>query len=211
LGTLRKHLVLQPDVFVAVLFSGNDFSDEILIDDFLTGGAGPVRNRRYMAPLEAATAISAGFVYQGANQAYHFAAFPSRARLGLDRAVAAFDAMDRLCRQHGIEFLAVVLPTRPEVDHDDDETVRETLQALALTQEQYGINARLALEFAAALTAKGISCLDSSAALRAAAAADPAFWRRDYHLSTVGHSALAEQLHSQLAPVLAVHRAARRP
>ena len=206
LGMLRKQLPLAPDAFVAVLFTGNDFSDEVLLDDAVHERAGPAGTGPYMDRLQAATSLKAALVYQGANQAYHFKHFPARARLGLELALRAYQEMKRLCREHDIAFLAAVLPTKPDVDADDRATFAKTLAALEMTEAEYAINARLGDELGEALHRGGIPCLDLAGALRAAPGVH--YWKLDYHLDVAGHAVAAAALRAALEPLLA-ERAAR--
>jgi hypothetical protein len=98
--------------------------------------------------------------------------------------------MDRICREHGVRFVAVVIPAKPDVEPDDDRaTVDEMLATLALTREQLAVGERLGREFAAALAERGIACIDAHAGMRGAGV--PLYWRKDHHLGVAGNERLA--------------------
>lgn len=197
LGSLCKHLYLQPDLFVAVLFTGNDFKNALRFSDFLSG--------RETEPLpEEVKALVANApqpwwepMGQSFNQAFHFHHRPQDGEVALTAAVDRFLDMARLCAQEDVAFVAVVLPTKPDVDLDHDRnTVSDILATLRMSEDDYGINRRLSQRFAAALSAEGVEVVDLFDVMRARKY--PLYWAKDHHLGVAGHELVAEEL---LAPV----------
>jgi len=196
-GMLERWKGLAPDLVIATLFTGNDFWDALSLADFLSKRRFPRATEEYKKRIR--TAAQRYPVSQGVNQAYRFRHFPEERDLALAEAVRAYEAMDARCRELGIAFLAVVLPTKADVDGDDGRVRHQKVLAyLGLTQDDYEANARLAEAFVAAMEARGIAVVDATPSMRSATR--PFFWREDLHLSVAGHAHLAELL---LAPVAA--------
>ncbi len=209
LGSVKRNLHLKPDVCIAVLFTGNDFLNALVLSDFFTkreaskpsGAAGESYQRLMLDAYKQYGAI----VVDRFNQALKFTRFPEDAELGLQVSIDCFLQMQELCTKQGIPFLAVILPTKPDVDRDDREAVADVLKACALTDEQFGINAELGRRFAAALRAKGVSVLDTTDALRAAGDT-PHYWKKDWHLNPAGHALVAGLLQEAVEALLASTR-----
>ncbi len=197
LGMLRKQLPLTPDLFLAVFFSGNDFMNALLVHDFRAKRQTSPRDPGYVQKIREAKARWTGKFPQGFNQAFYLHARPEDEAVALAAALEATDQMAALCREHGILFLTAMLPTKPDVDGDDDrDTCRAILDALGLTDADYAVNARLAAAFVAGLAERGIPCVDTTAAMRAAVAAtgQPLYWKEDHHLGLAGHALVAREL-----------------
>ncbi|NOT32508.1 MAG: hypothetical protein HOP15_18860 [Planctomycetes bacterium] len=193
LGMLRKHLDLAPDLFIATLFSGNDFMDDLRVA-YLQGLPGePQPDEAYYAPLREAEAAWPTPCWQGVNQAYRFKRFPVEAARALDAVEGSFADIQDLCSERGIRLLVVVLPTKYDVDLTEQRAEFARLaEHLGLTAEEMGMNERLAGELIARLKGRGVACLDATPTLRSEK--EPAYWRRDHHLSSRGHLKLAELL-----------------
>jgi hypothetical protein len=190
LGVLRRDLPLEPDVFMAALFAGNDFQGALQISDFYSKRRGKPRSREYMARLDAGNARWPEALPQTFNQAAYFAYAPDDLPIALAAAVGVYAEMDETCREHGVRFVALVIPAKPDVEPDDDRaTVDEMLATLALTREQLALGERLGRDFAAALAERGIACIDALDGLRGADV--PLYWRRDHHLNVAGNARLA--------------------
>jgi hypothetical protein len=105
--------------------------------------------------------------------------------------------MQALCTEHGIHFLALVLPTKMDVEPEDDAAIqRAALESLGLSDEEAGINRVLGQRFTRAMEAAGIRCLAPLEDMRRAP--HPFYWRQDYHLGPAGHALLAELLEREL-------------
>ena len=136
-------------------------------------------------------------VHQGLNQAYRFKRFPEEAELALEGVMGSFERMQALCSANGVEFLAVVLPAKIDVDLEDRrEDFEDALDLLDLGEEEAGLNRRLSARFAAELLQRGISCIDPTEQMRAASTVF--YWRTDDHLAPAGHAFLAQRLLEEL-------------
>lgn len=201
LGMLRRHLSLDLDAFVAVLFVGNDFFDDLNVRYWLDGWTTPRGSDGYRERIGAASERWPGPVGQGFNQAYRWKHFPWERERALDAVVASYAAMRDVCAAEGIAFLAVLLPTKMQVEPEDDrETQGALLAALDLAPEDLAPDAALADRFVERMRTEGIRCLDPRSAMRAAP--HPLYWRFDYHLGLTGHELVAELLVHEIRSLL---------
>ena len=160
-GMLKKQLELGPDLVIAALFTGNDFTNGLMISDFYSKRRQRDRSREYTERLLDARDTWPVVIAQGFNQAYLFEFDPDSARVALDATVDRYAAMAELCADQDIGFLVVVIPTKADVDGDDDaETLEGLLEALDLSRHQYGITERMSHRFVDAMEERGIRCID---------------------------------------------------
>jgi hypothetical protein len=193
LGVLRKHLALAPDVFIAVFYTGNDLWDDLKVRCYLDGTPRTWPDGEYRRRVTEATGRAPAPMQQGMNQAMRWKTFPAEAESALAMVIDSFTRMQALCAEHGIRFLALVLPTKMDVEPEDDAaTQADALETLGLSASEAGINRVLGRRFAMAMEAAGIRCLDPLEDMRKAR--HPLYWRQDYHLGPAGHALLAELL-----------------
>ncbi|HEX5010924.1 MAG TPA: SGNH/GDSL hydrolase family protein [Planctomycetota bacterium] len=203
LGTLKRNLYLKPDVFVAVLFTGNDFVNALAVSDFFTkrkeGQGKPIKD--YQVTMMAANKKWGPVVLDRFNQALKFQRFPEDADIALKAAVDAFLEMARICRDEHIEFLVAILPVKADVDTDEQQTFHDLIASLHMTEEEFRINQRLGDALGEALRAQGVRVLDLAPGLRA----DPGvshYWVKDWHLNVNGHALVARLLQPVVEPLL---------
>jgi lysophospholipase L1-like esterase len=195
LGMIRKQLVLEPDMVIAACYSGNDFMNALTVSDFFTKRPSRPRTPEYRDPLQAANERWPDLLAQGFNQAYYFAWAEGDAQVAQQVTIDVFGQMADLCEEHGIRFAAVILPSKPDVDTDDDR-IDAILGDLGLTREQFAVNLQLARNLAAALRAREIPCVDPTDAMRASDT--PYYWKKDHHLDIAGHALVARLLKQEL-------------
>jgi hypothetical protein len=201
LGMLRKHLPLDLDAFVAVLFVGNDLFDDLNVRYWLDGWTTPRGPDEYRERIGAASERWPGPVGQGFNQAYRWKHFPWEPERALDAVLDSYVAMRDVCAAEGIAFLAVLLPTKMQIEPEDDRATQEALlAALDLAPEDLTPDAALADRFVERVRAEGVRCLDPRDAMRAAP--HPLYWRFDYHLGLTGNRLLAELLADEVRSML---------
>jgi hypothetical protein len=200
LGTLQRNLALQPDVFVAVLFTGNDFIEETYLAT--DAGRWPTGNTpaQYYERAEPVQKRCSGPFWQGLNEAYRWKWFPDEVERSLEHCFGAYQAMKRLCDEHGIRFLAVILPTKMEVDEDDRETWLGAAQELELSEREVRLDLEVGRRLLERARAEGIECLDPSEAM--IRSDEVLFWKADYHLGVRGSTLVGEQLAAALARLL---------
>ncbi|MSR64044.1 MAG: SGNH/GDSL hydrolase family protein [Planctomycetes bacterium] len=196
LGSLRKHLALAPRVYVAVLFAGNDFMDDLVFERGMDARPLPPRPEGYHERLERATERFAGPVTQGINQAYLFHYCPELTEEARAAVTESILGMRELCERNGIAFLLVLLPTKMDVDEDDRDSWRACCTELGLAPADLELNLALGRRVLADASAAGVECLDPTDRMRAEPA--PLYWVKDYHLGLAGHALLGELLAQRL-------------
>lgn len=201
LGMLRRQAVLRPQVVVVALFLGNDLLNSLTVHDVRSGRSLQHRGRAYREPLKRAMTTWGQVVAQGFNQAYLFSKQPREAALAVRETVEVLDEMDAVCQALGAELLVALLPTKLNVEPDDDpERVAGLSRILRLEPGDLDLNDRTGDRLIEALEPRGLRLLDPRPALRA----DPRrlYWLEDHHLNVDGHQLFAEQLHPVVADLL---------
>ena len=111
--------------------------------------------------------------------------------------IESFLSMRDRCAELGIAFLAVVLPTKMDVEPEDDAAALALVRReLEFSPEEAALNRTLGRRFAESMATAGVPCLDPFEAMRAAP--HPLYWHEDYHLGGAGHALLAELLFEEL-------------
>ena len=129
--------------------------------DRLDGTPWSSPGEEYRRRVSEATERAPAPMRQGMNQAMRWKTFPAEAERALAAVIESFTRMHALCAEHGIRFLALVLPTKMDVEPEDDAATQAAArEALALTREAVDVNRTLGLRFVRAMEAAGIRCLD---------------------------------------------------
>jgi len=200
---LKNNLYLKPDIFIAVLFTGNDFMNALMVSDFFTKRKEnkPAQIKDYQRTMLDANKKWGPVVVDRFNQPLKFWRFPDEADVALQAALDAYLEMARLCSEEHIEFVAVILPTKPDVDTDELQTYHDLIESMHMTEEQFQVNTRLGDRLGEALRAQGVRVLDLTAGLRADAGV-PHYWVKDWHLNIAGHALVAGLLQEVVEPLL---------
>lgn len=209
LAMLQRHMDLAPDLVIAGLYVGNDFMNALMQSDLLTKRKTRGRSKEYVEAYNATLAAYPDLPQQGYNQPYLFKYWEGdgATELALDRSVEVFEGIAHVCDEHGIRFLALVIPCKADVDGDDDrERIEGMLKMLDLSPEDWAVNRWLSNHFVERLRADGIDCLDPTVAMIEEPA--PLYWRKDHHLSTTGHAFVARLLFEHLRAEVAAGIAA---
>lgn len=132
-----------------------------------------------------------------------FSESPDRLAVAVNHSAHLLEAMERWCTARGIRFLALLLPTRLEIDADPAP------ESLAAAQQALGIDAapRAALQLQremlrTELERRQVACLDATADLQEAVLASHGtsamYYRKDWHLTPAGHRVVARLLERSL-------------
>ena len=208
LRRIERFLELDPDVVIVSFFAGNDFWDDVFVEYDMKLSTPPRVDPAYHERLKKGMERHHGALYQGLNQAYFFKHWPGMADLSLDMALSTLDEIQALCRREDIELFVVFLPTKVDVDIEDEPEVRAAaLATLELSEEEAAINVRLTERAVRALGERGIPTLDPTAAMRADPR--PFYWRKDHHLAVAGSAFVAEAMFGAFEPLLRKWKPAR--
>lgn len=197
LGVMKKYAYLQPDMVIATLYNGNDIMNALTVSDFFSKRESRRRHAAYQKKL-IDTLANYTPLPQGFNQAYYLAFAPEDIPVALEATVAAFQRMADYCAEHEMRFAVLLLPSKPDVDTDDSETVTGMLASLDITRKDLAVNLELARRAADLLRARGVSVVDPTEAMRAVRR--PLYWKSDHHLNIAGHALVAQALREELFP-----------
>lgn len=201
LRRIERFLELEPDAIVVSFFVGNDFWEDLLLEYDIFASPTPQLDRGYRERLERCQAIHAGALYQGLNQVHFFKHWPGTADLAFALALRSMDDIHALCRSRGLPLFVVVLPTRMDVDLEDEPEVRaDALRTLELSEEEAAANVRLSQRLVDALVERGIPVVDPTQAMRDDPR--PFYWRKDPHLANNGHAYVAQEMIRRFEPML---------
>lgn len=196
-GALEMHMELEPHVFVLVVYTGNDFVESIVLRRYYAGVLDRgilAENTRYRAEYPW---LSGGFIGQYLRQVLHFRANPENEAIAVEIAVVACLEMADRCRERGILFVPVLLPSAPEVQPDlIDVDFAEVVRRVGLAPHDVFSAARLTQQWTAALATHGIEVLDPRPHLKAAR--ESLYWPEDYHLSVAGNAEIATWLAAEI-------------
>jgi hypothetical protein len=175
----------------------------LMQSDFFTKRKTRGRDEDYRAKYSAALAAYPDLPQQGYNQPYLFKYARATPRSRSTSTVEVFEGIARVCADHHMRFVALVIPCKADVDGDDDrERIEGLLKLLELSPGGVRRSNRwLSDHFVERLRAKGIDVLDPTQAMIDEPA--PLYWRKDHHLSTAGHAFVAKLLFEHLREAVA--------
>jgi lysophospholipase L1-like esterase len=194
LGVIEKHRALRPDVFVVVVYGGNDFGNVLTMTRYfhhMPHQSGKHAVERAVRELPFRT--RQGVVPQWLRQVVHYSLLPEDRRLSLHVGVACLLAAARICESAGIELVCVYLPAAMDVQPwIEPVDVAEMVRGFGIEGRDFAVPDELARKFLSEIGTRGVRTIDLRADF--ASAEDLLYWRTDHHLNTRGHRRLAEAL-----------------
>ena len=205
-GFLRKFLFLKPDMYVVVVYTGNNFSHGLRTAIVRNLVRAPKRPEGFRSTLRKAVSENKMAYYQALQQIHYFKTYPELRAFAVDIAVQQMIEIQRICLTEGIELVVLTLPTKCDLESDLRPSPCENAsETLGLSLEDLEINKRMAQEFRAKLNEHGIEVLDLLPAMHGTE--EELFWEKDYHLNQRGHDVAALSFFDQFgARVLRPHR-----
>ncbi len=196
-GVIERFANLQPDVFVVVVYGGNDFAPSLQLHRYFARRAPAKRDEAANQRLQKDRQIRLGWYPQELNQALYFGANPNEESLAVDLAKAAATEIDQRCRELGARSLFVYLPPASRVRRERFAEMRsELIERAGVAEEMLAVSDRLADQWLAALGELGIDFIDLRPAFDAAD--EDYYWWTDHHINSAGHRALADVLGPKL-------------
>jgi hypothetical protein len=201
LGTIEHFRHLAPDVFLVVVYGGNDFRDLMRLQRyFARRGAASIENHDPVAIAEQ-LGERRRMMYAELSQLCYFLDNPGDVRISVDTLSNISLAIARECEQVGARpvfaFLPGPLTSQPERHARD---IERFLEVSGLAPEALEVNAQMAADYVAFLAANDLAHVDLRAALRAAD--EPLFWDTDLHLNLDGNRLVARELAAGLSELL---------
>jgi lysophospholipase L1-like esterase len=206
-GVLEDFLARKPDVFVTTIFGGNDFFEVLNVQHLFDGTiAPPLRSRSEWSHFLATETVAAGAIAQGLNQLLFLRDNPDQADLALKAALYATSEIQRLCKQNGVDWIAVYLPSAFDLPFPDIAKLRTHVkEALKIADADFEIGNNLANRMLQTLRERGVNVLDLRPIF--GAETQSLYWS-DLHINLHGHEVVANALLPRVDALIA-ERAAR--
>ncbi|MGE5197614.1 MAG: SGNH/GDSL hydrolase family protein [Deltaproteobacteria bacterium] len=190
---LYKYLFLKPDVYIVVVYTGNDFLDAARILEARDGMI--KRPADYLSSLRNCSRND-GAINQVMNQVYYFKTFAWMREKTVNHVLDRILKINELCKQHKISLLVAFLPTKADVEwQSDEEVLTKTKDCLKLSEPDLRINRELTESLIKGVSDKNINFIDLYEVMKNQN--EEFFWKKDYHLNDRGHSFIAEKINEK--------------
>ncbi len=193
LATLERHQDLAPQVFVQVVFAGNDFGESLTLRHYYERLGPPADLATDPETARRLKELGGSFLNQGLLQADLLRRQPAELPVALAAARETAAAIGRLCAARGVRYVAVYLPplwdAQPGVHAERLDAARALL---GLSDQDLARAGELGAAWRDAARAAGAEVVDLTPSL--AASAEPLFYAADHHLNARGSAVVAEAL-----------------
>ena len=194
-AAIRRYLFLNPEVFIVVVYIGNDFMGAAEVLE----RRGKV-NKRPPEYKKLSSLFKKGWtwpaIWQAVNQIYYFKTFPAMKEEAVRHALKTILEISAFCKKYDIEFIVVFLPTKLDVEWQEDKVALEKIaKHLELTDEDMKINRDLTESLIKGLKEGQINFLDLYDDMKGREF--ELYWKTDYHLNAKGHELLAEEVYKK--------------
>jgi len=193
LGVLERVLDLgvQPDLFVMVVYGGNDFLG-VFLWHFFHATLRPKNSKDDLARRDEVAEKYPQALGQALNAAAYFRrGGPREVETALRMGREATREVQRLCAEEGIELLVMYLPSPTEMPkHADQEKLVAGAEVMRLSGEDLDLLGTMADRYLEEIAALGVPTIDLRPSFRSLQG--PLYWARDLHLNLEGHKAAAD-------------------
>ncbi len=196
LGVLERCLALEPDVFVVVVFGGNDFLEVCRLRHYFARTERQKPDLDYWSRLKAfhKSVDGAGpWMSQGLSQLFYFAEMPEEERLALESTELAIREIVELCRANDIAPVFAYVPPMWDVQLERyDPEFPRLREEIALGERGLAGAEPCAQVLSRVLKELDVPCADLRPEFRAAA--EKLYWDTDQHINVRAHALVAEAL-----------------
>ena len=194
-GFLEKFLFLKPDIYVVVIYLGNDFvgvAEGLVASGEMDG----TRPEEYRLALNVAARLNPGAVYQHLNQTFFFKRYPQAFKRVLEVSFEALDDIRLVASEHDIRVIFVFLPTKIMTEGLEASGGKAAATVLGLTHEDISVFDRKAKgALLGWMHTRNAEYLDLTEAL--GHDRRELFAKHDHHLNDAGHQVLAEEFYAR--------------
>lgn len=188
-GFLKKYIPLQPDVFVVVVYTGNDFLETQFYDVNWYNYFQNSRNFLYKVKKKFQLGQSQDYLAQSFAQTLYANMFPSTREKMVETAMHYIDDIRTTCKNQNIQLKFVLLPNLLDYDSSMQQTAMEKMK---LSSSQTRVNREITTLLMKKMDEKKIGYLDLLPLFEHTG--DNLFWKRDQHLNIEGHKVVASAL-----------------
>jgi hypothetical protein len=183
----------NPDVFVVIIYTGNDFLDAIRIEAENGRLNVPDRPNGYYDNLWEIDDLYIGFTGQYLNQLKFFETFPKYTDTALHIMQQNLFKIKKLCEKNGSSLLIALLPTKIDTEPQTDETrIDEVFKIMNFNASHLQKNRKMIISLTAWLEKNYITYIDLQETFKKSD--KELFWKTDYHINMSGHKAIADKI-----------------
>ncbi len=188
LGIIKKYLYLAPDIYIVIVYGGNDF-----IETCGLIGCKKSNNSDYYAKLKNVKSFNPGGLAQGLNQIYYFKYYPESLEIAFKSVTDNIHSIKEICESNHIILIVLLLPSKMELEWSTDGLRLDRCKdLLKLSDADLQINSKLMNMMSTWLNNNKINYLNLSDYMKGNE--HKLFWNEDYHLNDYGHKVIAETL-----------------
>ena len=192
LGTWDRLAYLEPDMFIVVIYGGNDYSGAMLLHRYFNRRK-PFKTKPHYIRTKELTESQKSLYPQELSQENYFQNNPDDEELAIELARAFCWELHQKCAEQGTEVMFVYLPPptrgQPEIYK---EALDASLAVGKLDAERLGVSDRITDGWIEFVRERGIPYLDLRDAI--AATEEPLYWHADHHLNVAGHALVGRLL-----------------
>jgi len=193
LGVYNKFLNYHPDVFVVIIYTGNDFLDAIRIEAENGRLNVPKRPNGYYDKLWEIDELYSGFTGQYLNQLKFFETFPNYLDTALLITQQNLLQIKKLCKKNQSSLLVVLLPTKIDTEPQTDESrIDEVFEIMNFNESHFQKNRKMVISLTIWLEENDITYIDLQETFKKSD--KELFWKTDYHINVAGHKAIADKI-----------------
>jgi len=192
-GVYRKFSSLKPDVFIVIIYTGNDFLDGIRIESENGRLSVPARSGSYYEDLWKVDKLYSGFTGQFLNQLKFFKSYLKFTDTAMHIMKDNLEKINILCKKNNTRFLIVLLPSKIDTEAQTDSIrISEVFRIMKYDQQDIIENKKMTENLAAWLSERQIPFVDLFPSFKSSE--KELFWKADYHVNHLGHEEMAKQI-----------------
>jgi hypothetical protein len=193
LGVYKKFLLLQPDYFIVIVYTGNDFLDGIRIESENSRLIVPERKDDYYQDLWKVDKQYPGFTGQYLNQVKFFKSFPQLTETAAMIMKENLEKINILCKKNDTRLLVVLLPSKIDSEFSTDSIrIAEVFKAMKLTEKDIPENRKFTDSLKDWMANENLPYVDLLEPFQQSD--QELFWKADYHVNHLGHKEMAKQI-----------------
>ena len=193
LGVYNKFKSYKPDVFVVIIYTGNDFLDAVRIEAENGRLFVPDRPIDYYDNLWEIDNMYTGFSGQYLNQLKFFETFPNYTDTALIITKQSLLKIRKQCNKNNTYLLVALLPAKIDTEPQTDETrINEVFKIMNFDASLLQKNRNMVISLIEWLQKNDFNYIDLQETFKKSD--KELFWKTDYHINTDGHKAIADTI-----------------